>query len=42
MSIELIRAIRQQTKAATRAAVASRNCKFALWNPSTGDRLHFD
>lgn len=42
MSIEFIRQVRRQAKAATRAAVESPKAKFALWNPRTGDRLHFD
>jgi hypothetical protein len=42
MSIELIREARRQVKAETIRATYSSKSKFALWNPRTGDRLHFD
>jgi hypothetical protein len=42
MTIELIREARKQARQATRYAVASPRSKFALWNPRTGMRLHFD
>jgi hypothetical protein len=45
MTKQLIDAIRQQVSEATRAALDGwrvGNCRFALWNPETGDRTHFD
>lgn len=41
MNLELIREARKQAKQAAREAVADNKRKFALYNPTTGDRLHF-